>query len=66
MSSDDPQFPVLDERTQRRQSYALPPQEWDGMAALVNDLAERDAMSPLKRRMRTLLVEANRASLMQR
>jgi hypothetical protein len=66
MSLDDLQFSIFDEPTEGRQSYALPPQEWDRMALLANHLAERDAISPLKRRMRTFLGEANRASLMQR
>jgi hypothetical protein len=46
-------------------TYELPPQEWDRMAALANHLAERDAISPLKRRMTTFLEEANRASLIE-
>ena len=62
----EPRFPVLDEPMPRegaRDSYALPPQEWDRMAAFANFLAEKDAISPLKRRMRTYLEAANRAEV---
>ena len=65
----EPPFPILDEPIPpggARDSYALPPQEWDRMAAFANFLAEKDAISPLKRRMRTYLEAANRASLIER
>jgi hypothetical protein len=63
----EPNFPVLDSPQPRsgHASYALPPKEWDRMAAFANFLAEKDAISPLKRRMRTYLEAANRASLIE-
>lgn len=52
---DEPQFATLDELTELRQSYYLPPEQWDRMVAFAQHIAERDAISPLKRRMRTFL-----------
>jgi hypothetical protein len=41
-------------------------QELETAVALANHLAEKDAISPLKRRMKTFLAEGNRASLIAR
>jgi hypothetical protein len=58
--TDDLPFPIFDEPAQgasSRQSDELPSEEWDRMVALANHLAERDAISPLKRRLRMFLSE---------
>lgn len=65
----EPSFPILDEPMSAdgaKDSYALPPQVWDQTVLMANHLAERDAISPLKRRMRTFLEAANRAEVIER
>ena len=52
-------------RSSARNCYALPPQKLDRMAAFANFLAEKDAIPPLKRRMRTFLESAQRISLIE-
>ena len=66
---DEIPIPILDEPTDRkaeRDSYALPPEQWDRAVAFANFLAEKDAISPLKRRMRTFLEVANKAEVIER